>query len=301
MPPVGRASWRAVLANRLVASGLSIIGALVLIALCAGVAAPHDPAEQYADGLDEDGMPLPPSLRFPLGTDSLGRDVLSRTLHGSRISLAVGGVATLTALLVGVLVGLYAGYYGRWVDALLMRFTDIMLALPALLLAIALAALMNSKVQDTSWWRPGRGLISVCLVIGVVSWTEIARVVRGQVLSLKERTFIEAARAIGCSHRRIVWWHLLPNVMPAIIVLSTMSIAGTILLEAGLSYLGVGVPPPAPSWGTMISDGQPYLVAAPWQVLPPGIAIILTVLGFNLLGQGLQDVLDPYHQKRSQN
>jgi len=295
----GPAAWRALLGNRLITAGLAIIALFVFIALFASALAPHAPDVQLPDGLDADGLPLAPSRQFPLGTDSLGRDVLSRGLHGTRISLTVGGVAMLTALLVGVLVGLYAGYYGRWVDALLMRVTDVMLALPALLLAIALAGLMNGKVL-VAWpveVKLERGLLSVCLVIGVVSWTGIARVVRAQVLSLKERSFVEAARAVGCSHRRILWRHVLPNVLPAIIVLASMSVAATILFEAGLSYLGVGVPAPAPSWGNMISEGQPYLLVAPWLVLPPGVAIVLGSLGFNLLGQGLQDVLDPYHKK----
>jgi len=294
-----RAGWRAVLSNRLIITGLAIIGLLVLIAALADVLTPYAPDNQLDDGLDSDGMPLPPSRKFLLGTDNLGRDVLTRVLHGTRISLTVGAVAMLTALIIGVLVGLYAGYYGSWVDVLLMRTTDVVLALPALLLALALANLMDGKVL---LHRPveiklERGLLSVCVVIGVVSWTGIARVVRAQVLSLKERAFVEAARAIGCSGRRIIWRHLLPNVLPAIIVLATMNVAGTILFEAGLGYLGVGVPQPAPSWGNMISDGQPYLLVAPWLVIPPGVAIVLAVLGFNLLGQGLQDVIDPYHKK----
>jgi peptide/nickel transport system permease protein len=293
------AAWRKVLGNRLVAAGLAIIALLVLIAVFADRLTPYTPETQLADGLDADGMPLAPCRRFPLGTDSLGRDVLSRVLHGTRISLTVGAVAMLTALVIGVLVGLYAGYYGGWVDAVLMRLTDVMLALPALLLAIALAGLMNGKVllSRPVEIRLERGLLSVCLVIGVVSWTGIARVVRAQVMVLKERTFVEAARAVGCSHRRILWRHILPNVMPAILVLATMSVAGTILFEAGLSYLGVGVPAPAPSWGNLIVEGQPYLVVAPWLVIPPGVAVVVASLGFNLLGQGLQDVLDPYHKK----
>jgi peptide/nickel transport system permease protein len=300
-PPVAPApaAWRAVLGNRLVAAGLAVIGLLVLVAAFADVLTPYDPDTQLDDGLDSDGMPLAPCHQFPLGTDNLGRDVLTRVLHGTRISLAVGAVAMLTALVIGVLVGLYAGYYGRWVDAILMRTTDVVLALPALLLAIALAGLMNGKVL-LDWpveVRLERGLFSVCLVIGVVSWTGIARVVRGQVLSLKERAFVEAARAVGCSARRILWRHILPNVLPAILVLATMSVAGTVLFEAGLGYLGVGVPRPAPSWGNMVADGQPYLLVAPWLVIPPGLAIVLTVLGFNLLGQGLQDVLDPHQRK----
>jgi ABC-type dipeptide/oligopeptide/nickel transport system permease subunit len=291
--------WRAVLRNRLAVTGLTIIALLVVVAVFADALAPHRPDAQLDDGLDGDGMPLPPSRRFPLGTDSLGRDVLSRVLHGTRISLTVGAVAMLTALAIGVLVGLYAGYWGGWVDVVLMRLTDVVLALPALLLAIALAGLMNGKVL-LRWpveVRLERGLLSVCLVIGVVSWTGIARVVRSQVLSLKERAFVEAARAVGCSDRRILWRHILPNVLPVIIVLATMSTGGTILFEAGLGYLGVGVPLPAPSWGNMLADGQPYLLVAPWLVIPAGAAIIVAVLGFNLVGQGLQDVLDPYHHR----
>jgi ABC-type dipeptide/oligopeptide/nickel transport system permease subunit len=300
------AAWRTVLGNRLVAAGLAIVVLLVLVASFADFLAPYAPETQLADGLDADGLPLAPSRRFPLGTDQLGRDVLSRVLHGTRISLAVGAVAMLTSLLIGVLVGLYSGYYGGWVDAVLMRLTDVMLALPALLLAIALAGIMKGNASDADLAptkqgftiRLEPGLLSVCLVIGVVSWTGIARVVRAQVLALKERSFVEAARAVGCSHRRILWRHILPNVLPAILVLAAMGVAGTILFEAGLGYLGVGVPPPAPSWGTMIADGQPYLLVAPWLVIPPGVAIVVASLGFNLLGQGLQDVLDPYHKKK---
>jgi ABC-type dipeptide/oligopeptide/nickel transport system permease subunit len=293
------AAWRALLGNRLAVAGLTIITLFVLVAVFADLLAPHKPFAQYSDGLDVDGMPRAPCRQFPLGTDSLGRDVLSRVLYGTRISLSVGAVAMLTALALGVLVGLYAGYYGGWVDVLLMRVTDVVLALPALLLAIALAGLMNGKVLFTLGAfevKLERGLLSVCFVIGAVSWTGVARVVRSQVLSLKERSFVEAARGVGCSDRRVLWRHILPNVFPAIIVLATMSTAGTILFEAGLGYLGVGVPPPAPSWGVMMSDGQNYMLVAPWLVFPPGLAVLLAVLGFNLLGQGLQDVLDPYHK-----
>lgn len=293
------------LANRLVLAGLIIIACLILLAVFAPLIAPHSPNVQFEEGLDPNGMPLPPTARFRLGTDCLGRDVLSRVIFGTRISLTVGIVAMLTATIIGVAVGLIGGYYGRWIDTLLMRFTDIMMTIPALLLAIAFAGLMTGrKVHLHPAWlhahfldmRMERGLVSIFLVIGIVSWTGIARVVRGQVLSLKEREFVEAARAIGCSNARIVLRHILPNVLPAIIVLATMSTAGTISLEAGLSYLGIGVPPPAPSWGSMISQGQPYLLVAPWMVLPPGIAIVIAVVGFNLLGQGLQDVLDPYQK-----
>jgi ABC-type dipeptide/oligopeptide/nickel transport system permease subunit len=294
------------LRNRLVLVGLAIVALLAIVGVCAPLLAPHNPARQYADGLDASGMPLPPSPRFPLGTDSLGRDVLSRVLYGARISLTVGTVAMLTATLIGTLVGLLAGYYGRVTDTLLMRLTDMAMTIPALLLAIAFAGLMDGRrlhlhPPALPWhWLDlelRRGMVSVLLVIGLVSWTGIARVVRGVVLSLKEREFVEAARAVGCSHGRIIWRHILPNTLPAIIVVAAMSTAGTIALEAGLSYLGIGVPPPAPSWGGMISEGQPYLLVAPWLVLPPGLAVVLAVIGFNLLGQGLQDVLDPHRRK----
>jgi ABC-type dipeptide/oligopeptide/nickel transport system permease subunit len=302
-----RHAGREIALNPLVLAGLLLIVPLILVAVFAPAIAPHLPTDQFAAGLDADGMPVGPCPEFPLGTDNLGRDVFSRLVYGARVSLTVGIVAMVTATAIGVLVGLLAGYYGRWVDVLLMRFTDVMMTIPALLLALALAGLMDEKVVSLhpSWlhapWldlKLERGYATVLLVIGLVSWTYTARVVRGQVLSLKEREFVEGARAIGCSHARIMWRHILPNVLPAIVVLSAMSTAGTITMEAGLSYLGVGIPPPAPSWGGMISDGQSYLVVAPWLVLPPGLAVVAAVVAFNLLGQGLQDVLDPYHKRR---
>ncbi len=294
---------REVLANRLVLAGMAIVLLISAAGTFAPAVSPENPNTQFDEGLDADGMPLAPSARFWLGTDSLGRDVLSRVLHGARISLTVGMVAVLTATFIGLVVGLLAGYFGGWIDTVLMRFTDIMMTIPALLLAIAFAGLMDGRIvhlhpASLEWHgldiRLERGLVSVFLIIGIVSWTRIARVVRGQVLTLNEREFVLAARASGCSDTRIIVRHVLPNVLPAIIVLAAMSTAGTILLEAGLSYLGIGVPPPAPSWGGMISDGQPYLLVAPWLVLPPGIAVVAAVVGFNLLGQGLQDVLDPH-------
>jgi ABC-type dipeptide/oligopeptide/nickel transport system permease subunit len=300
--------WRKAMSSPLLVAGAVLVGFLMLLAATASLIAPYPLDRQFDEGLTkEDGMPVPPSTRFLLGTDNVGRDVLSRVLFGSQISLTVGVGAVIAAVVIGVVVGLYAGYHGGWVDVVLMRFTDVMMAIPALLLALALTGLIVTSTPVeipvpglSEPLRPfQRGLFSILLVIGVVSWTGIARVVRGQVLALKERAFVEAARAIGCSHTRILWVHILPNVLPAIIVLSAMSTAGAVALEAGLGYLGVGVPPPAPSWGTMISDGQPYLTVAPWLVLAPGAAIVLAVLGFNLLGQGLQDVLDPYHKRRA--
>lgn len=297
-------------ANGLVAMGVVLVVLLTAAALFAPWVAPHGPDMQFKDGLDAHGMPLPPNGRFPLGTDSLGRDVLSRVIYGSRVSLLVGTVAMLTATSIGLFVGLLSGYFRGWVDTLLMRFTDVMMTIPGLLLAIALAGMMDGR---TVHLHPGfvpahfldfrleRGVVSIFLVIGVVSWTGLARIVRGQVLLLGGREFVEAAQVLGSSHARILLRHLLPNVLPTLAVLATMSTAGTISLEAGLSYLGVGVPPPAPSWGSMISEGQAYLLVAPWTVLPPGIAVILAVVGFNLLGQGLQNALDPRQARAIQS
>lgn len=288
--------------NGLLTVGLCLVGCLALAAALAPLLAPHRPSFQFADGLDPAGMPRPPSARFPLGTDSLGRDVLSRVLFGARVSLAVGTAAMAAAAVIGLGMGLCAGYFGGLVDTLLMRFTDAVMTLPSLLLAIALSGLMDGRLihpHPGGWpvhfldFRLERGLVSVLLVIAAVSWTGLARLVRGQALQLRDREFVEAARAMGGSAARILARHMLPNVLPTLAVLASMSTAGTISMEAGLSYLGVGVPPPAPSWGSMISEGQPYLIVAPWIVLAPGVAVVLAVVGCNLLGQGLQEVLDP--------
>jgi ABC-type dipeptide/oligopeptide/nickel transport system permease subunit len=274
----------------LLTAGLALVGTLALLGVAAPWIAPHPPDVQHTDGLDDDGLPRPPSARFPFGTDSLGRDVFTRVLYGARVSLLVATCSVLAAGLIGVVVGLHAGYLGGWADALLMRVTDVFLAVPALLLAMAIVGLLGAG---------GRGLVSLLLVLAAVSWTAIARVVRGQVLSLRERPFIEAARALGYSTPRIVWRHLFPNVLPVVLVLCAMNTAGAIGLEAGLSYLGLGVPPPTPTWGGMIGDGQAYLTVAPWLVVPPGVAVVLAVLGFYLVGQGLQDEFDPFRQVRS--
>jgi len=306
-----RTIWQQIQKNRLLMSGGGIVGALMLLALTAPLLTQwnilDDPMEQFPQGLDPYGLPLAPGGVHSLGTDSLGRDMLSRVVHGTRISLTVGIIAMLTALCIGVTVGVIAGYFGTWVNAVLMRGTDVMMTIPGLLLAIAFASLMDGRQVHLhpSWtdWHEldltlERGILSVLLVIGIVSWTWIARVVRSQVISVKEREFVEASRAMGCRHRRIIVRHIAPNILPTVIIVATLSTAGTILLDAGLSYLGVGVPPPAPSWGTMIADGQPYFIVAPHLTVIPGFAIILTVVGFNLLGQGLQDVLDPYEKGR---
>lgn len=264
--------------NRFLLAGGGILVILALLAAFAPLLSPYDPIAQFDRGLDANGMPLPPDATFLLGTDTLGRDVLSRLIYGSRVSLVVGTVAMAVAMVIGVAIGLVAGYFGRMLDSLLMRFTDVMMTFPSLLLAMALVAV----------WRPG--ITNVFIVIGVVSWTGVARVIRGEILTLREREFIQSARALGAPHRRVMLAHLLPNLLPTIIALAFLSTSSTILLDAGLSFLGIGVPPPEPSWGTMIFEAQSFYRAAPWLLLEPGLAIFVAILGFNLVGHGLLDL-----------
>ncbi|MBP1684210.1 MAG: peptide transporter permease [Deltaproteobacteria bacterium] len=252
--------------------GGAMIVVLVLLAVGAPWLAPYDPLRAVSESL---GEPLPPGARYMLGTDELGRDVLSRLLYGARISLLVAVVATSLTLLIGTTVGVSAGYFGGWVDTVLMRCTDVVLAFPALLLAIALAALFEP------------GLTAILVVITLVSWTGVARTVRGEVLSLRERDFVKAAHALGAGPVRLMVRHILPNVLPTIIVMGALSTSGTVLLDAGLSYLGLGVPVPTPSWGRMISDSQTYYRLAPWLIVCPGLAIVYAVVAFNFLGYGL--------------
>jgi peptide/nickel transport system permease protein len=249
-----------------------MIAVLVGVAVSAPWLAPFDPLGAVADSF---GDPFPPGRPYHLGTDELGRDVLSRICYGARISLLVAVVATSLTLVIGVSVGVCAGYFGGWIDTLLMRATDVVLAFPALLLAIALAAMFQP------------GLTSIFVVIAVVSWTGVARTVRGEVLSLRERDFVRAAHALGASPLRLIASHLLPSVLPTILVMGALSTSNTVLLDAGLSYLGLGVPVPTPSWGRMISDSQTYYRIAPWLLIFPGLAIVYAVAAFNLLGYGL--------------
>ena len=252
--------------------GLCMVALLVVAAALAPWLAPYDPIRPVAKSF---GSPLPPGAPYWLGTDELGRDLLSRVLYGSRISLMVAVVATSLTLGIGVSIGLTAGYFGAWVDAVLMRLTDVFLAFPGLLLAIAIAALFEP------------GLFKIFIVIAVVSWTAIARTVRGEVLSLRQRDFVAAATALGAAPMRIMTRHLLPNALPTILVMAALSSSTTVLLDAGLSYLGLGVPVPTPSWGRMISDSLSYYRVAPWLVVFPGLAIVYAVLAFNFLGYGL--------------
>jgi len=276
-----RHGWRRFRRDRLALAGGAIVLALIGVALFANLLAPYDPLYQHPQGLSASGQPLPGSAQFPLGTDRFGRDVLSRLIFGARISLTVSVVANGLALVIGVLVGSVAGLLGGWVETLLMRLTDTLLGIPMLLLAMALVMV----------WKPS--LLVVVLVIAITYWTQLARVIHGEVLRLKQLDYILAARALGASSPRILTRHILPQLVGLIVVYLSLGAATTVMLEASLSYLGLGVPQPIPSWGSMVSEGQPYFRLAPWLVLYPGLAVVLTVLGFNLLGDGLRDAVDP--------
>ncbi len=287
--------WRRLLRHRLAQIGFAMILVLFLVAILAPWLSHIDPKQEFPKGLNALGEPHAPDAFFKLGADTQGRDVWTRTLWGARISLLVGVCAMITAVLIGTLIGLVSGYFGGWIDAVLMRITEVVLSLPTILLAIALVAVLpDDDITLDNGTVLERRLFNLLLAITLVTWTGIARTVRGQVMSLKQQEFIESARAIGCSHARILFVHLLPNVLPTIVVLATLATAHNILLEAGLSYLGLGVQPATPSWGAAIADGQPYILRAPWLVLAPGIAIVLAVAGFNFVGQALQETLEPH-------
>jgi peptide/nickel transport system permease protein len=251
--------------------GASMVVSLFLIAIFAPWLAPHDPTRAVAPTFGDPGAP---SIAFPMGTDELGRDVLSRIIYGARISLTVGVAAMAVTMTIGVAIGLCSGYFGGATDFILMRFTDVMLSLPALLLAMALVAVL----------RPS--LTTILLVIGLVSWTQIARVVRAETLTVSKRDFVIGARALGAPSAQLIVRHIFPNVLPLIIVMAALGTSGTLLLDAALSFLGLGVPPPTPSWGRMIEEATIYFRTAPWLATFPGLAIFYAVLGFNLLGYG---------------
>ena len=260
---------------------LAIIALMVFIAIFAPYLAPYAPENQPLDGLSDDGAPLPPSAHYWLGTDTLGRDLLSRLLFGARTSLLIGLVSNGVAVVIGMAVGIIAGYIGGWFGNLLMRSTDLMMAFPALLLAIVLAALLHPSI-----WI-------VALVIALVNWVQVARVVYTETRGLVVRDFIVAEESLGASHLRIVWKHIAPHLLPTAIVWGTLGIATTVLLEATLSFLGVGVQPPQPSWGNIIYESQSYFQSAPWLVFVPGVIILATALSFNIVGDVLRDLLDP--------
>lgn len=280
-------AWYRFRRNRGALLGLGLLVLAVTLAVLAPLIATHAPnVQEFDTGLSAMGAPVPPSDTHIFGTDALGRDVWSRLVHGASISLTVAAMATLIALVLGLAVGLCAGYVGGALDTALMRFVDLVLAFPFLLLAILLAALL----RDTSL---GDGTAKVYITLGAVSWTTMARVVRGKVMSVRQQAFIESARAVGASGYRIVRRHVVPNIVGPVIILATITMAQMILAESVLSYLGLGAPPPTASWGRMLFDGQSYYRIAPWLIIAPGVAIVVTVLGFNLFGEGLRDALDP--------
>lgn len=268
--------WRQFKRNKTALIGLCILVLLVLAAIAAPYISPYDPYKG-----DMPNSLKPPSSQHILGTDELGRDILSRILYGARISLQVGFMAVAFALTAGVLFGATAGYYGGKIDTVIMRIMDIMLAFPSILLAIAFMAVL------------GRGVNNAIIAISIVSIPEYARIVRGSVLSVKENEYIQAARAIGCNDGRIIFRHVLPNIISPIIVRATLGVSSAILETAALGFLGLGVQPPFAEWGAMLGSGRSYFYNAPHIVTFPGVAITLTVLAFNLLGDGLRDVLDP--------
>lgn len=279
-------TWKRFRRDKLALAGLVIIIIFTVAAIAAPVIAPYNPSEQFFDGLTLEGSPLPPNLRFWFGTDTNGRDQFSRLLYGAQTSLLIGIVANGIAVAVGTALGLIAGYMRGFAGAAIMRLTDLMMAFPPLLLAIALAAIL----------KPGLNI--VILVIALVNWVQIARVIYTETVSLSEREYIEAARALGAGNGRILWRHLLPHLIPTVIVYATLGIATTVLLEAMLSFLGRGVQPPTPAWGMMIFESQSYFLNAPWLVFIPGAAILILALAFNLVGDGLRDALDPTQRGR---
>ena len=262
--------------NKMAVAGSIVVMLLFAVSLLAPWIAPYDPST-----IDLKHVLAPPSFGHPLGTDQLGRDVLSRMIWGARISLKVGFVATGIAMLIGTILGAASGYYGRWVDATIMRFVDIMLCFPTFFLILAVIAILEPSI-----WN-------IMIVIGLTGWMGITRLVRADFISLKERDFVSAARVIGASDFRIIFIHILPNAMASVLVATTLGIAGAILTESALSFLGIGVQPPIPSWGNILTAGKDNIDIAWWLSLYPGLAILITVLGYNLLGEGIRDSLDP--------
>lgn len=270
--------WRRFVTHRLALAGLVTVSVLLLAAILAPILAPRDPTL-----IETQLRFLAPfaNASLPLGSDELGRDTLSRLLYGGRVSLTVGLVAMVTTVLTGAVIGIAAGYLGGIVDTLLMRFVDTMLCFPQVFLLLVVAAFVPPT------------LLSISLVIGLTSWMEVSRIVRSEILQLKEQDFIAAARALGASRTRIMFRELLPNAAAPILVAATLKVASAVLMESYISYLGYGVQPPMASWGNMLTNAQGYLDTVPWLAILPGIAITLTVMGFNFLGDGLRDALDP--------
>jgi peptide/nickel transport system permease protein len=271
-----RRAWRRLKRRKGAMAGLVVLGLFVFLAVFAPLIAPYDPAAQSWSAVRK-----APTFAHWFGTDEVGRDVFARVIYGARASLLAGVISVTIALGVGVPLGLIAGYVGGWIDGLISRMTDAMLSCPFLILAIALAAFL------------GPSLGNAMIAIGVTTTPIFVRLTRGQVMAVKVEDYVEAARAIGNPRWRIALFHILPNILPALLVQGTLSIAAAIIAEAALSFLGLGQQPPAPSWGSMLNSAQRFLTNAPWMAIWPGLAIFLTVLSFNLIGDGLRDALDP--------
>lgn len=257
-------------------AGGGVVVLLFVLSLLAPWLTPYQP-----DAIDAWRVLMPPSPQHWLGTDELGRDVLTRLLFGARISLKVGFVAVGIAVATGTAIGLFAGYYGGWADTLLMRLVDVMLCFPTFFLILAVIAMLEPSI----WY--------IMIVIGLTGWMGVARLVRAEVLSLREREFVMAARGLGASDARIILRHILPNALSPVLVSATLGVAGAILTESALSFLGIGVQPPTPSWGNILTSGKDYIEFAWWLSLFPGLAILVTVLSYNLVGEGIRDALDP--------
>jgi len=278
--PTGRTMktdfWYRFSKNHLAVAGSVVVVLLFALSILAPWIAPYDPA-----AIDLKNILQPPSAQHWFGTDQLGRDVLSRMIWGAQISLKVGFVSTGIAIFIGTILGAVAGYYGRWVDAVIMRFVDIMLCFPTFFLILAVIAFLEPSI-----WN-------IMVIIGATGWMGITRLVRADFISLKERDFVQAARVIGASDARIIFIHVLPNCMASVLVAATLGVAGAILTESALSFLGIGVQPPTPSWGNILTAGKDNIDIAWWLSLYPGLAILVTVLGYNMLGEGIRDSLDP--------
>ena len=263
------------LKNKLFLFGLIVIGVLFCMAALAPVLSPYDPSKILSSSISG------PSLQHWFGTDDLGRDLFSRVMWGAQISLTVGFIAVVISIVIGTLYGAFSGYFGGWIDEVLMRFVDVMLAFPSIFLILTIQALLTPNIYN------------VMIVIGLTSWMGVARLVRAEFLSIKERQYVEAARAIGCSPLRIIFRHILPNALSPVIVAATLGMAGAILTESALSFLGMGVQPPTPSWGNLLMDSQAYLFDAPWLSIIPGLFILLAVLSLYFIGEGLREAFNP--------
>jgi peptide/nickel transport system permease protein len=281
--------WRAYRRHKPAMIGSFIILLFILTAIFAPHLTSYDPEKT---SLDE--MLQPPSAAHIMGTDELGRDLLTRIFYGGRVSLSIGVMAMALAVTLGALVGGVAGFYGGWVDNILMRFVDMMLAFPSLFILIILSLALRDLPIEALRGTAFASIFSIVLVIAVLAWMQVARLVRASFLSLKEKEFIEAARCAGVSNRRIMLRHLLPNAMSPIIVAATFRVATSIITESGLSYLGFGVQPPTPTWGNMLKNAQDQMTRAPWTAIFPGLMIFIAVIAINFIGDGLRDALDPY-------